>query len=133
MRWRTEEYVLIPASSIIAFAVIQCVSAVFAIAIPEVFYVTESAPNLTVPIAAVAIVWNLVILWGAWGMHRFRRYRLSVLAGVMSLLPAPFIYCAPISVPLGIWALIVLVRPDVRARFAAVARDTIKEATPHPD
>jgi hypothetical protein len=129
-RWRTEEYVLVPASSIIAFAVIQCVWAVFASAIPEVFYVTEAGPNLTIPVGAVAIAWNVVILWGAWRMHEFRRYRLSVLAALMSLLPVPFIYCAPISLPLGIWTLVVLCRPDVRARFEAVFRRAADSTPP---
>lgn len=129
-RWGTEEYVLVPASSIIAFAVIQCVLAVFALAIPDVFYVTESAPHLTIPVAAIAIIWNLAIIWGAWGMHQFRRYRLSLGAAVMSFVPIPCIYCVPVSAPLGIWTLVALLRPDVRARFAAVARAAKNSLSP---
>jgi len=65
---------------------------------------------------------NLVVMRGAAGMGRFRRYSWAVAASVLLVLSVPFIYFAVFTVPLGIWALIVLCRRDVRARFGANAR-----------
>ncbi|HJZ91787.1 MAG TPA: hypothetical protein VKE40_13005 [Gemmataceae bacterium] len=73
---------------------------------------------------------NTVILYGAAGMGRFRRYPWAVSASVLIVFSMPFVYFAVFTVPLGIWALLVLCRRDVRARFAATARGTITGSPP---
>jgi hypothetical protein len=72
---------------------------------------------------AFGTIANLVIMHGAAGMVRFRRYPWAVTASVLIVFSLPFVYFAMFTVPLGVWALIVLLRRDVRARFAANARE----------
>ena len=89
---------------------------------------------LVLVLGLVAIIWNLAIVRGAGRMRACRNYRLAVTAAVLSFLPLPLYYCLPISAPVAVWAFITLLRRDVRARFAAVARDTMNPAPPEaPD
>jgi hypothetical protein len=57
------------------------------------------------------------IAFGALMMRRGKCYRLSMAAAIIACIPAlsPWIY---IGIPFGIWAVIVLRRPSVRAAFA---------------
>lgn len=100
----------------------------------------ESAgPGESVRIILVFLIYllgvgsNALVMRGARDMRRYRRYRLAVLAAALSILPVPLVFFGPCSVPLGISALVVLLRPDVRARFAAVARGTINESGSPPN
>jgi len=81
----------------------------------------------------VGIAWNSVVMRAGAGIERLRGYRLAVLGSVMSAISVPFIYFGVFSFPLGVCSFALLLRSDVCARFAAVARGTIKEAMPHPD
>jgi hypothetical protein len=56
------------------------------------------------------------IAYGAWSMRRGRRYRISVAAAILACIPviSPWMY---VGIPFGIWALLVLRKPDVRAAF----------------
>ena len=60
---------------------------------------------------------SIFIAYGSFQMRRLRRYRLCCWAARLACIPflTPLIW---MGVPLGIWALIVLRRPGVRARFA---------------
>lgn len=82
----------------------------------------------------VCVGQNLVIVVGMRRLPRFLSYRLVVWAIVLSFLPLPIFYCGLLTLPLSIWALVAVLNRDVRARFAAVARDTISSAPPEaPD
>jgi hypothetical protein len=84
-------------------------------------------------ILAVCIVGtmaNLVVMRGAAGMGRFRRYPWAVIASLLAVFSLPFVYFAVFTIPVGVWALLVLCRRDVRARFAADARGTIPGSPP---
>jgi hypothetical protein len=64
----------------------------------------------------VWIVFTIAILWGSVAMLRLNRYRDAVVGAVLSMIPV----CSPcfvLGIPFGIWAIIVLLRPEVRARF----------------
>jgi hypothetical protein len=64
----------------------------------------------------VWIVVNAAILWGSIAMLRLSSYRDAIVAAVLSVIPV----CSPcfvLGIPFGIWAIIVLMRPEVRARF----------------
>jgi hypothetical protein len=74
--------------------------------------------DLAVSIAALVcwIVMMAAIISGAIGMIRLRGYRSAWIAAVLAVIPA----CSPgfvLGIPLGIWAMIVLMRTEVRARF----------------
>jgi hypothetical protein len=77
---------------------------------------------ILVAVALVGIGISAVVLRGAAAMRGYRLHSLAVAAGVLSMFSLPCLYAVPFSTPIGIWALILLHRPDVRARFEAVAR-----------
>lgn len=83
-------------------------------------------------IGALAILWNWVVARGGGRMRACRNYRLAVAAAALTILAIPLYYCLPISAPVGVWALIVLARRDVRARFQEVARGTMPMGLTEP-
>ena len=60
------------------------------------------------------------IVYGAWKMRSGKSYRWTYTAAVLACVPllSPFFY---FGIPVGVWALIVLHRRDVKAAFAAIA------------
>ena len=77
-------------------------------------------------LACVAL--NVFVVGGVRCMAKFRSFRLVLWAVGLSFLPVPFVSCGMASIPLSIWALVVLLTRDVRARFEAVARGTMTPA-----
>lgn len=63
---------------------------------------------------------SILIFIGAWNMRFGTRYRWAYAAAVLASIPmlTPLFFC---GIPLGIWALVVLHREDVKAVFAARA------------
>jgi hypothetical protein len=65
------------------------------------------------------IVWTLftlVIVAGSIAMIRLKNYKAAVTAAILSVIPL----CSPCfvaGIPFGIWALVLLFRPDVKTRF----------------
>jgi len=90
------------------------------------------AGAITIPVALVGIGIATVVLFGSGGMRRLRRRPWAVAAAVLTLLSLPCVFAVPFAGPIGVWALSVLCRRDVRAWFAAVARDTMKPAPAGP-
>lgn len=67
--------------------------------------------------AYIPLPWILFVLWGSIQMLRMRSYRWARVAAWLALAPA----CGPcglLGIPLGIWAIVVLRRPQVRAAFS---------------
>ena len=62
------------------------------------------------------VLWSSAVVYGATLMLRMRHYSSARLSAVLALAPlcGP---CAVLGIPLGIWALVVLVRPEVKAAF----------------
>jgi hypothetical protein len=63
---------------------------------------------------------NLFIAFGTFCMRQGRRYRIAFATAVLASIPvlSPFVW---LGIPLGIWTLVVLRRPEVRAAFDADA------------
>ncbi len=59
---------------------------------------------------------GLLILFGGYQMLQRRSYTWAVAAGILSI-----VACSLVSLPIGIWALIVLARDDVKSAFGASA------------
>lgn len=57
-----------------------------------------------------------IIILGAVQMLRLRRYSIALLAAILALIPVSSVCCIP-GIPIGLWALIVLRHPEVRAAF----------------
>jgi tRNA A-37 threonylcarbamoyl transferase component Bud32 len=79
---------------------------------------TQAEPGmLAVDIMMAATVVGAIIMLGGWQMLRLRSYGLVVACSILALVPlsAGFI----LGVPMGIWALFVLNRPETQQAFAA--------------
>jgi len=141
-----QQLVSTPATIIEVCAAIQAAFSLLGCFAPMVFILWElvdpqvvdsmswDEAALVTLIFGLCLTWNWVIIRGAGRMRRCRNYRLSLAAAAMSILPLPFLYLGAVSIPVAIWAVAILGRRDVRARFAAVARDTMSTAPPEaPD
>src|SRR5262245_31985142 len=73
----------------------------------------------TIPAIMSPLGW--LIAYGAWCMRRGVSYRFAMTSAILASLPllSP---CLWMGIPFGIWALVVLRRPDVRAAFVSTAR-----------
>src|SRR4030095_10315474 len=69
----------------------------------------------------VMSVSNCFILVGAWNMRQGTRYKLAYMAAVLSCIPV-LSASGYLGIPFGIWALLVLLRRDMKEAFAARAR-----------
>ncbi len=65
------------------------------------------------------IVGTVVIALGALRMKNLQSYGLAVTASILAMIPCTSGCCCIIGLPVGIWALIVLMDKDVRAAFGA--------------
>jgi hypothetical protein len=82
----------------------------------------------TLPLLAMLFV-TVVIIAGARLMGRVANHGLAITASVLAILVPPG---AVVGLPFGIWSLIVLYRPDVRAAFEDVARKAASEPSATP-
>ncbi|MGV3754616.1 MAG: hypothetical protein ACO1QS_04490, partial [Verrucomicrobiota bacterium] len=57
---------------------------------------------------------STLMLWGAAKMRQGEGYGLAILACILAMVLAP---ANLIGLPVGIWALVVLLRPEVKAAF----------------
>jgi hypothetical protein len=136
-----EQKVRTPATIIEVFGAIQLglsllgfVAAVVVAVIDRGFAREIWTPDTIAVVAAslVGLGWNVVVRRGAAGMARFQRYRRALLSAALAIVPTPFVFCGAFSLPIGLWALAMLLRPDVRARFAVAARGNIAGSLPGP-
>lgn len=72
----------------------------------------EDALGLTAGL--VCIVSSIFVVRGSLCMRRGKNYRAALIAAILSCIPILLFY---IGIPFGIWALVVLRRPAVRAAF----------------
>jgi hypothetical protein len=65
---------------------------------------------------AIFLILNAVILWGGVKMFKRKDYVLALTAAVLAVIPGvgPFVI---LGIPLGVWALVVLRQPQVKAAF----------------
>ncbi|HTY88396.1 MAG TPA: serine/threonine-protein kinase, partial [Candidatus Acidoferrum sp.] len=109
-----------PARGLIAAGILQLLFAlaVSTFAIPAVIHESGSLLGCaTIGIIAVFfLIPTAVVLLGATSMLKLRRYPLTVVASVMAAVAGP---AAILGLPFGVWALVILIRPEVRAAFTA--------------
>jgi hypothetical protein len=65
---------------------------------------------------------SIVVMSGASCLAEFRRHTWVLIASSLTLLSMPILCLGAIQVPLGVWLICLILRPEVRARFEAVAR-----------
>lgn len=71
---------------------------------------------MSIVMGALTLALALFTLWGGLQMLRRRHHAACLAAAIAACLPCGA--CCCLGLPLGIWALVVLNRPDVRAAFA---------------
>jgi hypothetical protein len=63
----------------------------------------------------VSLAQSATLIIGGWQMRKLRSYGLAFLAAVLAVLPCTFAWV--VGLPVGIWAIIVLMDPEVKAGF----------------
>ena len=72
---------------------------------------------ISIPLVSlISIAASPIIIFGGIQMLRARRYSIALWAALLALIPLTSVCCIP-GIPIGIWALIVLRHPEVRAAF----------------
>jgi hypothetical protein len=68
----------------------------------------------------IGLALSALVAYGARQMQTLSSFGWGVTAAVLALIPCTS-PCCVLGVPIGIWALVVLYRPDVRAAFGSQA------------
>jgi len=63
----------------------------------------------------IALCWWGIVLLGANSMRTLKSFGYSMTACILAIIPCP--PCCLLSLPIGIWALIVLNKPEVKSAF----------------
>ena len=71
---------------------------------------------LSPTVGLLSLIAAPLIIYGAFQMYGAKRYGVARLAAVLALIPVTSVCCVP-GIPIGIWALVVLHQPEVRAAF----------------
>jgi hypothetical protein len=67
--------------------------------------------------AVVGILLCGLILFGALKMKKLENYGVAMAASIVALLPCSVSVCCVVGLPIGIWALVVLSKPEVKDAF----------------
>jgi len=72
----------------------------------------------------LGIVWDLIVIiggaiviFGGIKMKNLQNYGLAMTAAILALVPCTAGYCCILGLPAGIWALVILMKPEVKAAF----------------
>lgn len=75
--------------------------------------------------AAIAVVLALLMMgtggfvfFGAMKMMKLQSWGLALAATIIAMVPCFTVYCCPLGLGFGIWALVILVKPEVKAAFS---------------
>lgn len=72
--------------------------------------------KLVIALNALFLVARAIGTFGAWQMRNLKMYPLAVLSCILAMAPGSNCCCC-ITLPIGIWALTVLMKPEVKAAF----------------
>jgi len=102
--------VWIPAAGLLVAGVINCLGA-FGILLSAFISVYFA----TIPLAILMAAHTALLIFGAWNLMQLRSYRLALAGSILGILSFP--PGAIVSIPMGIWALIVMTKKEVKAAF----------------
>jgi hypothetical protein len=66
---------------------------------------------------ALWMVLSGILIFGGIKMKNLQSYGLAMAAAVIAMLPCTIGWCCLFGLPIGIWALVVLMKPEVKAAF----------------
>ena len=83
---------------------------------PSNAWATMFSGTIGVVASVIGIVVSVVILLGAMKMKKLESYGLAMAASIIAMIPcvSP---CCLLGLPIGIWALVVLMKPEVKSAF----------------
>jgi hypothetical protein len=67
--------------------------------------------------SAIGLLLGGIVIFGGMKMKALQNYGLAMAAAIISLLPCTSGYCCLLGMPIGIWALVVLMNDNVKAAF----------------
>ncbi|MDH4241416.1 MAG: serine/threonine protein kinase, partial [Phycisphaerae bacterium] len=102
--------VWIPAAGLLVAGAINCLGT-FGILLRVFGFI----PVATIPIVILMVAHTVVVIFGAWNLMQLRSYRLALAGSILAILP--FGPGAVVSIPMGIWALLVMTKKEVKAAF----------------
>jgi hypothetical protein len=85
--------------------------------------VRDGTEQAALPVYLVHAVVALVVLLGGVKMLSLSGRGLAITGSVLAMIPCVNSLCCIVGLPVGIWALVVLSDPGVKAAFGATARD----------
>jgi tRNA A-37 threonylcarbamoyl transferase component Bud32 len=77
----------------------------------------------------VSTIGGVLLIAGAWKMKRLEAYEFSFIAAVLAVLPVTMV-AWPISVVIGVWALVILSKAEVRAAFKEQLERSLRTPVP---
>jgi uncharacterized membrane protein YhaH (DUF805 family) len=79
-------------------------------------YMQYMSGGLGIVFAIIGLAISGFVIWAALQMKQLRNWNMAVAASVVAMIPCigP---CCVIGLPIGIWSLIVLMKPEVKAAF----------------
>ena len=84
---------------------------------PNQAWVQAFAGSMGIVFSLLGMGISGIILLGGFKMKRLENYSLALTAAILALIPCTFPCCIVISLPIGIWALVILAKPEVKAAF----------------
>jgi hypothetical protein len=117
-----------PATGLIVVGILYFVAAILSLILHLVGASILAANQMSNPAIAsmfsgpIGIISNIlvlalggVILYGGIGMKKLENHGLAMAAGIIAMLPCSA--CCVIGLPIGIWAVVVLSKPEVKGAF----------------
>jgi len=72
--------------------------------------------GIGIAFAGIGIIVGVVILLGAFKMMKLQSYNFAMTAAIIAMIPC-ISPCCLLGLPAGIWALVILMKPEVKAAF----------------
>jgi len=76
----------------------------------------ESSLNARPVLTVIGVLGSLFVVYAMLEMRKLRRFPIAVAGTILAMVPYLSLCCL-FGLPIGIWALVVLFNPDVRAAF----------------
>jgi hypothetical protein len=80
-------------------------------------WLTMLAGPIGMALGIISIMLSVLILFGAIKMKRLESYGLAMTASIIAMIPCVSFPCCIIGLPIGIWAVVVLSKPEVKSAF----------------
>ena len=81
------------------------------------FGIHVGSPDSTMCFNAVSLVLLVLMVVGAVQMLRLRSYPMAMAAAILAVVPFTATCCCIFTLPVGIWALVLLNKPAIKAAF----------------